>query len=126
MEYIKGFNKKKFEHDHFVFNRGSFEKVFYGWPDVMYHFGLSPFSCNEMELEKGNMSKSLYDNLCHVYGVDAMTKYFPKEKEKEKPKPVLHFGVGSAMAAHVDGKNPDTMLSGVMTEDEVDALAEMM
>lgn len=126
MEYRKGFNKKQFEQDHFVHRRGSFEKVFDGWSDVRYHFGLTSYSCNEHDLEDGNMSKSLYDNLCHVYGEEAMSRYFPKEKEKEKPKPMLHIGVGSAMAALVDGKKPDTMPSGVMTEAEIDALAELM
>lgn len=135
MEYKKGFNKKKFEHEHFVYNRGSFEKVFYGWPDVMYHFGLSPNSCNEMELEKGNMSKSLYDSLCHVYGEDAMSQYFPTPEPERKSQPVLHFGVGSVMANGV-GRNTvnpaDRMkhLSGKggkpMSEEELDELATLL
>ena len=126
MEYRKGFNIKKFEDDHFVFRRGSHAKHFHGWDEVQYEGGMSPMFVNRRELEDGNMSQPLYDFLAHVYGEEAMSQYFPKEKGKEKPKPMLHIGVGSAMAALVDGKKPDTMPSGVMTEDEVDALAELM
>ena len=72
------------------------------------------------------MSKRLYDSFCGVYGDGAMARYFPKDKKNEKPQPMLHFGVGSAMAALVDGKKSDTMPSGVMTESEIDALAAIM
>ena len=126
MEYKKGFNKKKFEDDHFVFRRGSGEKHFCNWDELRYEGGLAPMHVNKQDLEDGNMSKPLYDFLTHVFGYDGMAKYFPHEAEAKKRKPILHFGVGSAMAAHVDGKKPDTMPSGVMTDDEVDALAEMM
>ena len=127
METFKtGFNKEKFEGDHFGFKRGSREKYFHGWGEVRYEGGLSPYAVNERELADGNMTKPLYEFLEHLYGAEQMAEYFPKEKESKKPQPMLHFGVGSAMAAHVDGKKSDTMPSGVMTEDEVDALAAIM
>ena len=124
--YKIGFDKGRFEKDHFVFKRGTGEKYFDGWDDVRYHFGLTPYSCNERELELGKMSKRLYDCFSGVYGEAGMAKYFPKDKKHEKPKSMLHFGVSSAMAALVDGKKSDTLAGGVMTEAEIDALAAIM
>lgn len=124
--YKTGFDKSRFEQDHFVFKRGSREKYFHGWGDVRYHFGLSPYSCNERELEDGNMSRPLYDNLCHVYGEAAMAVYFPPSEPQQKRAAILHNSVGAAMAAMADGKRNNAQPKGIMTDEEIDALAAIM
>ena len=124
--YKTGFNKSKFEQDHFGFKRGSSEKYFHGWDDVRYHFGLTPYSCSERELEDGNMGKRLYDELCHLYGEDGMAKYFPSSQPQQKRVAILHNSVGSAMAAMADGKRNNAQPKGIMTEKEIDALAALM
>lgn len=126
MDYMKGFRKAAFEADHFVFKRGCREKHFSSWPDVQYHFGLSQYTCNERDLEDGKMSKVLYDNLCHVYGEAAMAAYFPASEPQQKRAAILHDGVGAAMAAMVDGKRNNAQSKGIMTEEEIDALAAIM
>ena len=124
--YKTGFNKSKFEQDHFVFKRGSSDKYFHGWDDVRYNFGLTPYSCNERELEDGNMSKCLYDELCHLYGEDGMAGYFPPNEPQQKRGAILHNSVGAAMAAMADGKSTRLQPKGIMTEEEIDALAALM
>lgn len=126
--YKTGFNKSAFEADHFVHRRGTFEKVFDGWADVRYHFGLTPFSCNEHDLEDGNMSKLLYEELCHVYGEDGMAKYFPQQKAEPKSNTTLHFSQSSIMANGVvkqpaSRQNSDTK---PMTDGEIDELAALL
>ncbi len=126
--YIKGFNKQAFEADHFVHRRGNFEKVFDGWADGRYHFGLTPFSCNERELEDGNMSKRLYDELCHVYGEDGMAKYFPTPETEQKREATLHFSPTSIMANGVGSQAMHKQNSDVkpMTDEEIDELASLL
>lgn len=129
MEKFKtGFNKQAFEGDHFVHRRGSLEKVFGGWADVRYHFGLTPFSCNEHELADGNMSKRLYDELCHVYGEDGMAKYFPKPEAGRKREATLHFSPTSIMANGVSMQPSRKKTSEVkpMTDEEIDELASLL
>ena len=127
-KYKTGFNKSEFEADHFVHRRGNFEKVFDGWADVRYHFGLTPFSCNERELEDGNMSKRLYDELCHVYGEDGMAKYFPTSEAEQKRKPTLNTSMGSVLANWVGNKPTSQKSSDVkpMTDEEIDELASLL
>ena len=124
--YKTGFNKSKFEQEHFVFKRGSSEKYFHGWSDIRYHFGLSPYLCNERELEDGIMSRPLYDNLCHVYGEAAMADYFPPSEPQQKRASILHNSVGAAMAAMADGKRTKVQPKGIMTDEEIEALAAIM
>ena len=127
-KYRTGFNKSEFEADHFVHRRGNFEKVFDGWADVRYHFGLTPFSCNEHELADGNMSKRLYDELCHVYGEDGMAKYFPKPEAGRKREATLHFSPTSIMANGVGNQSVNRQNSDVkpMTDEELDELASLL
>ena len=127
MDYKTGFKKKDFEADHFVFKRGSGEKYFNGWSDVRYHYGLTPQSCDEHQLEQGNMGRALYECLCHTYGEEGMAKYFPTPAPQQKPKPMLHFSFDAvaAYAAH-QGKQNEKLPSGVMTDEEVDNLAAIM
>ncbi len=123
MEY-KGFKCELFERDHFHYRRGTGEKCFNGWPDVRYEFGLTPFLCNEQELRKGRMKQTLYDNLCRVYGVEAMSEYFPKKEVQRKPT-LLHDSLGAVQ--HNYCKNPlQDVPDGVMSEEEIDALAAIM
>ena len=126
--YKTGFNKSAFEADHFVHRRGSFEKVFDGWADVRYHLGLTPFSCNEHDLEDGNMSKRLYDELCHVYGEDRMAKYFPQQEEEPKRNVTLHFSPSSIMANGVSKQPASRKDNGAkpMTDEEIDELAALL
>ena len=128
MEMKKGFNKSLFEADHFVHRRGNFEKVFDAWADVRYHFGLTPFSCNERELEDGNMSKRLYDELCHVYGEDGMAKYFPTPETEQKREATLHFSPTSIMANGVGNKSVKRQNGDIkpMTDQEIDELASLL
>lgn len=127
MKYLEGFNKSAFERDHFVHRRGCVEKVFDGWPDVRYHFGMTPFSCNERDLADGLMTKPLYDELCHVYGEDEMAKYFPHEEAARKPQPMLHFSP-SSIRANAVGTQPAPKHSNVkpMTDEEIDELAALL
>ena len=100
---MKGFDKRQFEADNFVFRRGTGRKYYNGWSDVRYESGLSPMNVDERELEDGEMRKPLYDFLCHVYGEQEMSKYFPAP-EPERARPViLRDTPGAAMAAAVDG-----------------------
>ncbi len=129
----KGFNKAKFEADHFTFRRGAREKHFNGWEDVQYHGGLTRYAVNKSELEKGNMGPQLYDFLCHVYGEDAMAEYFPKPEPEQARKPTLHFSPTSVMANSVGRQtvNPSDRLShlqgkGVMNDEEIDDLATLL
>lgn len=137
MEAFKtGFNKEKFEADHFGYKRGSREKYFNGWEDVRYHFGLSPYSCNERELKDGNMGKQLYDELCHVYGEDGMSKYFPAPEQEKKRMATLRFDMGSIMANGVGKQSVNqgdrmshfgsTGSTDGMTDEEITELATLL
>lgn len=135
MDYKQGFNKQKFEEDHFVFRRGSGEKFFHGWDDVRYEGGISPLHANTQDLTEGNMSRPLYEFLCQVYGEDGMAKYFPTPEKEQKRKPVLHFGIGATMANGVGKQNsrptsPFAHLGGkaakTMTDEELDELATLL
>jgi len=125
MEYKTGFNCEQFERDHFHFHRGSREKFFNGWSDVRYHFGLTPFSCNEQELRHGRMGKALYDNLCHVYGEDTMSQYFPTEKVQRRPT-LLHDSIGAVQHNYGNNRPSHNIPDGAMSEAEIDALAAIM
>mgnify|MGYP007056169144 CR=1 FL=1 len=128
MEYIEGFDKSAFEADHFVHRRGSSEKVFDGWGDVRYHFGITPFSCNERDLSDGRMSKRLHDELCHVYGEQGMARYFPAPETEKKREATLHFSPTSIMANGVVRKptGRQTDFSKPMTDEEIDELAGLL
>ena len=124
--YKTGFNKNKFEQDHFVFKRGSSEKYFHGWDDVRYEGGLTPYAVNERELADGNMSKPLYEFLEHIYGKEKMAGYFPPSEPQQKRAAILHNSVGAAIAAMADGKRTKAQPKGIMTEEEIDARAALM
>lgn len=124
--YKKGFNKKQFEQDHFVFRRGTGEKSFSGWGDVQYYFGLTKYAVNENELECGNMGQEFYQALSHIYGEEKMAAYFPPSEPQQKRAVILHNSIGAAMAAMVDGKNNKAQPKGIMSDEEIDALAAIM
>ena len=128
MSTKKGFNKEKFEADHFVFKRGSSEKYFNGWEDVRYEGGLAPYAVNKCELEKGNVEPQLYNFLCHVYGEDAMAKYFPKPDLKQERKATLHFSQSSIMANGVSKQTANRQNNDAkpMTDAEIDELAALL
>lgn len=124
--YKTGFNKSKFEQDHFGFKRGSSEKYYHNWQEVCYEGGLTPYAVNERELADGNMTKPLYEFLEHVYGKEKMAGYFPPNEPQQKRAAILHNSVGAAIAAMADGKRTKAQPKGIMTEEEIDALAALM
>jgi len=125
--YKEGFDKPRFEADHFVFRLGSREKLFNGWEDVRYEGGLTPYQVNKNELEDGNMHPQLYDFLCHVYGEDGMAKYFPMPEAEQRRKATLHFSPTSVMANGVKtaaGSPKDQ--AKPMSDEEIDELAALL
>ncbi len=83
------FNEKtKFNHQKFVderFGVGRGRMGWRDWRDVQRYYGVR---CNERELEKGNMSQSLYRSFCRTFGQQQMDEYFRADAQKPQPKPL--------------------------------------
>lgn len=79
-----GFNHQKFVNERFGVGRG--RMGWRNWRDVERYYGVR---CSERELEKGNMSQSLYRSLCRTFGSSQVDEYFrPTDALKPQPQPL--------------------------------------
>ena len=78
-----GFNCNRFIDERFGVGRGRMGWI--TWRDVQRYYG---GGCNQRELEKGNMSQSLYRSLCRTFGQQQMDEYFRADAQKPQPKPL--------------------------------------
>lgn len=129
-----GFNYEKFVEERMGIGRGKMQWM--NWKDVAWYYGIgTQVNCNEQELRKGNMTKTLYESLCRTFGREQMEEYFPKQEAGTRRQPTLHLSPTSIMANGV-GKQPPcpadrpTHLQGkgekTMTDREIEELADLM